>query len=151
MQTIYGRDLKGLLLEMTDFHLPLFLAVGQPHGANKKRIFRCEIFKRMILIDTGYIPRSKEHFGHSYVETTSQSLAEFQRMMATKDQLPSRVQKIQKEYQPLRPEFTNVTDGSKQKNFNHWSSPRIENTPPSRLPGRDNAPRTFPSGYTGYV
>eukprot|EP00842_Homolaphlyctis_polyrhiza_P005115 jgi/Hompol1/5604/HPOL_001224-RA len=44
---------------------------------------------------TGYIPRSQEHFGKPYVETTNTSLANFQRMLKSKNQLPQRVLAIQ--------------------------------------------------------
>ncbi|KAJ3026697.1 hypothetical protein HK097_006316, partial [Rhizophlyctis rosea] len=39
---------------------------------------------------TGFIPRSKEHFGRSYVETTNASLDDFQTMLKSKNQLPDR-------------------------------------------------------------
>ncbi|KAI8929087.1 hypothetical protein BC831DRAFT_445431 [Entophlyctis helioformis] len=45
---------------------------------------------------TGYIPRSQEHFGKPYVETTNASLASFQRMLKSKNQLPPRVLAIQR-------------------------------------------------------
>ncbi|TPX36038.1 hypothetical protein SmJEL517_g01715 [Synchytrium microbalum] len=96
---------------------------------------------------TGYIPRSKEHFGHSYVQTTSESLSEFQGMMARKNELPPRVKAVKNAHQPLIPEPT--YEGDQRPHLFQYTS-YAGSPSPSRLPGRD-APRTFPSGYTGFV
>ncbi|KAI9342777.1 hypothetical protein DFJ73DRAFT_762116 [Zopfochytrium polystomum] len=44
---------------------------------------------------TGYIPRSQEHFGRPYVETTNASLADFECMLRSRCELPPRVKAIQ--------------------------------------------------------
>ncbi|TPX36414.1 hypothetical protein SeMB42_g07089 [Synchytrium endobioticum] len=100
---------------------------------------------------TGYIPRSKEHFGHSYVETTAESLAEFQHMRACKHELPARVRRIRADHPPRVPESSAlIGESSEKRKMGHVPSPPVHDAPPSRLPGRD-ASRTFPSGYTGFV
>ncbi|KAJ3265632.1 hypothetical protein HDU77_004405 [Chytriomyces hyalinus] len=49
---------------------------------------------------TGYIPRSQEHFGRPYVETTNASLVDFQSMLKSRNELPSRVQAIKDQQKP---------------------------------------------------
>lgn len=87
---------------------------------------------------TGYIPRSQEHFGRAYVETTNASLASFQKMLKSKNQLPPRIQAIK-----ARP-GKGISDCSALTAY-----------PTNEVPKAQAAPivssSNFISGYTGYV
>lgn len=99
----------------------------------------------------GYIPRSQEYFGHPYVETTNASLANFQRMLSTKNRLPYRVESILNERkQKLKegklsaiPTQKRSTPATNQFNL-------TDDMSPYRLPP-DHPQKTFISGYTGFV
>lgn len=85
---------------------------------------------------TGYIPRSQEHFGRAYVETTNASLASFQKMLKSKNQLPPRIQAIK----------------ARAEKGIHDCNVSASNEAP-KVPPAASAESTsnFISGYTGYV
>ena len=95
----------------------------------------------------GYIPRSQEHFGRPYVETTNASLASFQSMLKSKNQLPPRIQAIK-----AKQEQDSSKPASTPKPPPTISAPNTANydSSPYRLPP-GHAQKTFISGYTGYV
>ncbi|KAI9105884.1 hypothetical protein DFS34DRAFT_574243 [Phlyctochytrium arcticum] len=116
---------------------------------------------------TGYIPRSQEHFGRPYVETTHASLSDFQNMLRTKATLPPRVQAIQDRapqssinrlsnspYNPSaskkQPSQRNVPHGGGFAGGKITSSSPIDDMSPYRLP-QNHPHKTFISGYTGFV
>jgi hypothetical protein len=82
---------------------------------------------------TGYIPRSQEHFGRSFVETTNASLSSFQRMLRAKNQLPPRVERVQSEYKEKRP----------------CESPKVVEEKAEHVAPQGQ--KAFISGYTGYI
>ncbi|KAJ1553402.1 hypothetical protein HK405_008027, partial [Cladochytrium tenue] len=104
---------------------------------------------------TGYIPRSEEHFGRPYVETTNASLADFEHMRRSRDVLPTRVQAVvdqgranRARGQPLPKQATSGTAKPTFAYSAHFGA--IDERSPYRRP-RDDPEKTFISGYTGFV
>jgi hypothetical protein len=110
---------------------------------------------------TGYIPRSQEHFGRPYVETTNASLASFQAMLKSKNQLPARIQAIKDRQAPGIAQAQNGTSSSSNalSNNNNATASLLasstanqeSNTLPAAYRSIENNQKTFISGYTGYV
>ena len=99
----------------------------------------------------GYIPRSQEHFGRPYVETTNASLASFQRMLKSKNKLPPRVLALQKhqaekESQAASSPAAAPTTSAISESYSIPS----DDMSPYKLPS-DHPQKTFISGYTGFV
>jgi hypothetical protein len=100
------------------------------------------------LVDIGYIPRSQEHFGRAFVETTNASLSNFKKMLKNKNQLSPRVEACLEQRQrnlqqqaPQQPRFPAVVPS---QNESH------DDPSPYKLPA-DHPHKTFISGYTGFV
>ncbi|KAJ3200937.1 hypothetical protein HK099_002468, partial [Clydaea vesicula] len=118
---------------------------------------------------TGFIPRSKEHFGQPYVETTNESLIDFQNMLRSRKKLPPQVEEILKtrkeksEKEALAKAATQAEKAT-QGNKNISSSPStqkptycysaqsspIDDVGPYKS-ARGSKNQTFISGYTGFV
>lgn len=88
---------------------------------------------------TGYIPRSQEHFGRAYVETTNASLASFQKMLKSKNQLPPRIQAIKARAEKGIPVSSNSPASSPNE------------APKAQTAASAESTSNFISGYTGYV
>ncbi|KAI8906282.1 hypothetical protein EDD86DRAFT_193081 [Gorgonomyces haynaldii] len=93
---------------------------------------------------TGYVPRSQEHFGKPFVETTNASLQNFQQMLKSKNKLPPRVDAI------LREAKHKQEKGEKKQSQTKPSLNTIDDLSPYRLPS-NHPQKTFISGYTGFV
>ncbi|TPX66736.1 hypothetical protein SpCBS45565_g04288 [Spizellomyces sp. 'palustris'] len=126
---------------------------------------------------TGYIPRSQEHFGRPYVETTNASLTDFHQMLKTKATLPHRIEAIQQHKSRNAAQRPVQTKRSPSRSVPHGggfaagnasgasgfapvpppvgrsagsaSSP-IDDMSPYKLP-QHHPQKTFISGYTGFV
>ncbi|KAI8809577.1 hypothetical protein BJ742DRAFT_676777 [Cladochytrium replicatum] len=101
---------------------------------------------------TGYIPRSQEHFGKPFVETTNASLSDFQRMLRHKNELPPRVRAIKAQQRPVicAAGGTSKPVGNKATFAYSAECFPINEESPYHLP--ENHPqKTFISGYTGFV
>ncbi|KAJ3194021.1 hypothetical protein HK101_003657 [Irineochytrium annulatum] len=120
---------------------------------------------------TGYIPRSQEHFGRPYVETTNASLADFMQMLKSKAELPARVQAIKDQQKPRVVERhverhqeehsghahgrhvaakRGAVGGDKPSFAYSAASSPIDYKSPYKLPA-GHPEKTFISGYTGFV
>ncbi|KAI8830463.1 hypothetical protein BC829DRAFT_366447 [Chytridium lagenaria] len=124
---------------------------------------------------TGYIPRSQEHFGRPYVETTNASLADFMSMLKSKSELPARIRAIKDQQKPIisakqvssssgkdksgsNPSTSNATvatssstsSPSKPTFAYSAASSRVDDKSPYKLPQK-HSEKTFISGYTGFV
>ncbi|KAJ1502682.1 hypothetical protein HMI55_002786 [Coelomomyces lativittatus] len=96
----------------------------------------------MLIGYTGYIPRSREHFGKSYNVTTSASLGDFETLYAAKDQLPEKVQKIT-QGKPVRV-YPHLTQQD------HVSAVMAKSKRAAELQAQCST-TSFISGYTGFV
>ena len=99
---------------------------------------------------TGFIPRSKQHFGMPFVETTSESLNDFYKMQNYKAQLPPRVEKVLKEH----PNITHV-DRKQQEytkpTFCYSAKANLKDEAGPYKAPKGHPNQVFISGYTGYV
>jgi hypothetical protein len=94
---------------------------------------------------TGYIPRSQEHFGRAYVETTNASLASFQKMLKSKNQLPPRIEAIKARAEQGIPQGSTLTASATTDSPKAQAAPNVESSV------KKAEKKTFISGYTGYV
>ncbi|KAJ3127360.1 hypothetical protein HK098_006444 [Nowakowskiella sp. JEL0407] len=105
---------------------------------------------------TGYIPRSQEHFGRPYVETTKASLSDFERMLKFKNELPPRIKAIKAQQKSGIP-APSTSSNAKVKNstpkptfaYSAKSSTSDERSPYALPPNHPQ--KSFISGYTGFV
>ncbi|KAJ3279449.1 hypothetical protein HK104_001458 [Borealophlyctis nickersoniae] len=89
---------------------------------------------------TGFIPRSKEHFGRPYVETTNASLDDFQNMLRCKNELPPRIRAIKAHRKPAVP--TTSSAGARTTTV-----ARSHPTPPTTAaPPTKHHPHLIPAG-----
>ncbi|KAJ3332964.1 hypothetical protein HDU76_012461 [Blyttiomyces sp. JEL0837] len=114
---------------------------------------------------TGYIPRSQEHFGRPYVETTKASLADFESMLKSKSELPNRIQAIkEKGGKPAisdhRSSRSPGNAGASTANGGESGDAGANGTSGGNGGGGNGGPykmaakhpeKTFISGYTGFV
>lgn len=102
----------------------------------------------------GYIPRSQEHFGHAFVQTTNESLSNFKQLLRTRQQLPPRVQSFLKAKQAKKLQAESSTDKPEVTALPKVAAPKAsianDDMSPYRLP-ENHAQKTFISGYTGFV
>ncbi|KAJ3204338.1 hypothetical protein HDU83_000624 [Entophlyctis luteolus] len=108
---------------------------------------------------TGYIPRSQEHFGRPYVETTNASLVDFESMLKSRNELPARVQAIKNQQKPaISVNSTNRVQNGKNSagspakpsfTYSAAASP-ANDVSPYKLPP-SHPEKTYISGYTGFV
>ncbi|KAJ3126504.1 hypothetical protein HK100_010221 [Physocladia obscura] len=105
---------------------------------------------------TGYIPRSQEHFGRPYVETTNASLADFESMLKSRNELPPRVQAIKDKQKPTISDKSTkhaaVSNYPQKTNFAYASTVTslTNDKSPYKLPV-NHPEKTYISGYTGFV
>ncbi|KAI8622792.1 hypothetical protein BC830DRAFT_1087809 [Chytriomyces sp. MP71] len=110
---------------------------------------------------TGYIPRSQEHFGRPYVETTNASLVDFQSMLKSRNELPPRVQAIKDQQKPTisdkshaqgskRPTHATTSTGAKPSFAYAAAASPIDDKSPYKLSAK-HPEKTYISGYTGFV
>jgi len=95
---------------------------------------------------TGYIPRSQEHYGRPYVETTSASLESFKKEMKARDELPPCIQAIKESVIPVLPPAEPLAH---EKKFVSVNAP-VTDISPYQLSG-EHPLKTFIGGYTGFV
>jgi hypothetical protein len=98
---------------------------------------------------TGFIPRSRDHFGKAFVETTAESILEFKKMLHAKNTIPPKIVAIQKK----RLEAVKSNKHEEKKIINSldpFVGASMEEKSPYKLPKNDPK-KTFISGYTGYV
>lgn len=103
---------------------------------------------------TGYIARSREHFGRPFVETTNASLLEFKRMLKSKNTLPPKVLAIQqkrlKKEEAAAGDLLPAATPVHITSFDPYAHPYQDETSPYKLP-KNHPQKTFISGYTGFV
>ncbi|KAJ3066286.1 hypothetical protein HDU98_010403 [Podochytrium sp. JEL0797] len=103
---------------------------------------------------TGYIPRSQEHFGRPYVETTNASLVDFESMLKSRNELPSRVQAIKDQQKPAISDKTAkralVANPAKPSFAYAAAASPADEKSPYKLPAK-HPEKTYISGYTGFV
>ncbi|KAJ2996059.1 hypothetical protein HDV02_000209 [Globomyces sp. JEL0801] len=104
----------------------------------------------------GYIPRSQDHFGRPFVETTNAALMDFQKMTKSKNTLPPRIRAIQisrikkEEAGKGTAVTTDMRPPVHNCSFDPYSQPYTDEMSPYKLP-KDHPQKTFISGYTGFV
>lgn len=93
---------------------------------------------------TGYIPRSQDVFGRSFIETTNASLGNFKRMQHSKNKLPHWVDAVVKDRSQTKertaPKYVPKPPATEL----------LDDMSPYRLPPH-HPQKTFISGYTGFV
>ncbi|KAJ3302173.1 hypothetical protein HDV03_005279 [Kappamyces sp. JEL0829] len=104
---------------------------------------------------TGYVPRSRDHFGRPFVETTNASLLEFKRMLKSKNTLPPKVLSIQQARQKREEQAVLEPSRDTQPpvhitSFDPYASSYQNESSPYKLPA-NHPQKTFISGYTGFV
>jgi hypothetical protein len=127
-------DESSMQLAMIDFHFLQSLDILVIFVVYKDMYLR--LLRNAEFFHTGYIPRSQEYFGRPYVETTNASLASFQSMLKSKNQLPPRVQAIKDR---------KLASSAKQE------ADITQSTLKALIPKPPVESKTYVSGYTGYV
>jgi hypothetical protein len=101
---------------------------------------------------TGFIPRSKDHFGHTFVETTNSSLIDFKKILNAGSEMPPRVQTVVDAQKCPSPGSSKKSFGSNKPTFTYSAhANKIGDHTGNFKANKGSSNQPFIAGYTGFV